>query len=123
MVFILMVLVQRLFRTRNDHGLTQGAKEAIQLGIEHGYQRFISLVAEKRGLTLKAVDELAQGRVWTAQDAQTLGLVDQLGDFDDAVRLAANLAHLERYNLYWLKSHSLLSSSFSKICSDKCVSA
>ncbi|WP_262364122.1 S49 family peptidase, partial [Vibrio cholerae] len=84
-------------------GLTQGAKEAIQLGIEHGYQRFISLVAEKRGLTLKAVDELAQGRVWTAQDAQTLGLVDQLGDFDDAVRLAANLAHLERYNLYWVE--------------------
>ncbi|ENM5853213.1 signal peptide peptidase SppA [Vibrio mimicus] len=84
-------------------GLTQGAKDAIQLGIEHGYQRFISLVAEKRGLTLKAVDELAQGRVWTAQDAQTLGLVDQLGDFDDAVHLAADLAQLDQYNLYWVE--------------------
>ncbi|ENM5797241.1 signal peptide peptidase SppA [Vibrio mimicus] len=84
-------------------GLTQGAKDAIQLGIEHGYQRFISLVAEKRGLTLKAVDELAQGRVWTAQDAQTLGLVDQLGDFDDAVHLTADLAQLDQYNLYWVE--------------------
>ncbi|EEW11346.1 signal peptide peptidase SppA [Vibrio mimicus] len=84
-------------------GLTQGAKDAIQLGIENGYQRFISLVAEKRGLTLKAVDELAQGRVWTAQDAQTLGLVDQLGDFDDAVHLAADLAQLDQYNLYWVE--------------------
>lgn len=84
-------------------GLTQGAKDAIQLGIEHGYQRFISLVAEKRGLTLEAMDGIAQGRVWTAQDAQTLGLVDQLGDFDDAVKLAANLAKLEQYNLYWVE--------------------
>jgi len=84
-------------------GLTQGAKEAIQLGIEHGYQRFISLVAEKRGLSIQAVDEIAQGRVWTAQDALNLGLIDQLGDFDDAVRLAADLAKLEQYNLYWVE--------------------
>ncbi|QIL84719.1 signal peptide peptidase SppA [Vibrio sp. HDW18] len=84
-------------------GLTQGAKEAIQLGIEHGYQRFISLVAEKRGLSIQAVDEIAQGRVWTAQDALNLGLIDQLGDFDDAVRLAADLAELEQYNLYWVE--------------------
>lgn len=118
-----MVLVQRLFRTRPDHGLTQGAKDAIQLGIEHGYQRFISLVAEKRGLTLKAVDELAQGRVWTAQDAQTLGLVDQLGDFDDAVHLAADLAQLDQYNLYWVEEPLTPAQQFYKICSDKYVSA
>ncbi|CSB32261.1 protease IV [Vibrio cholerae] len=49
------------------------------------------------------MDELAQGRVWTAQDAQTLGLVDQLGDFDDAVHLAADLAQLDQYNLYWVE--------------------
>ncbi|ENS4970840.1 signal peptide peptidase SppA [Vibrio fluvialis] len=84
-------------------GLTDGVKDALQMGIEHGYHRFISLVAENRHMSEQDVDKVAQGRVWTAQDAQKLGLVDKLGDFDDAVALAANLAKLETYNLYWVE--------------------
>ncbi|MGY2572840.1 signal peptide peptidase SppA [Vibrio sp. C8] len=83
-------------------GLNEGAQKALQMGIEHGYHRFISLVGENRGMSVEQVDQVAQGRVWTAQDAQKFGLVDKLGDFDDAVKLAAELAKLEDYNLFWV---------------------
>ncbi|MGR5235648.1 signal peptide peptidase SppA [Vibrio alfacsensis] len=84
-------------------GLSEGASQAFQLGIEHGYKRFISLVGSNRDMSLEQVDDVAQGRVWTGQDAQSFGLVDQMGDFDDAVKLAAELAQLNEYNLYWVE--------------------
>ncbi|WP_099611433.1 signal peptide peptidase SppA [Vibrio fujianensis] len=84
-------------------GLDENVKDAIQMGIENGYQRFITLVSKHRNLPLAAVDKVAQGHVWTAKDAQQYGLVDTLGDFDDAVAIAAQLAQLERYNLYWVE--------------------
>jgi len=83
-------------------GLNEAAQQVLQMGIENGYQRFISLVGENRNMSLSEVDRIAQGRVWTAQDAQARGLVDKLGDFDDAVKVAAQLANLENYNLYWV---------------------
>ena len=84
-------------------GLSEKAGQAIQLGIEHGYHRFISLVSESRNMSLDAVDKIAQGRVWTGRDAMHAGLVDQMGDFDDAVALAAELANVDSYNLYWVE--------------------
>ncbi|MFM2608584.1 signal peptide peptidase SppA [Vibrio chagasii] len=84
-------------------GLTDGAKDAFQMGIEHGYRRFIGLVGENRGMGVDAVDKIAQGRVWTGQDAMQNGLVDEIGDFDDAIAAAASLAELESYNIYWVE--------------------
>lgn len=84
-------------------GLSTGASEAFQLGIEHGYKRFISLVGSNRDMSLDEVDKVAQGRVWTGQDALSFGLVDQMGDFDDAVKLAAKLAEVESYEIYWVE--------------------
>ncbi|EGQ8074205.1 signal peptide peptidase SppA [Vibrio vulnificus] len=84
-------------------GLSKGASQAFQMGIEHGYQRFISLVGNNRDLSLDAVDKVAQGRVWTGYDALQHRLVDQIGDFDDAVAEAAKMAQLENYNLYWVE--------------------
>ncbi|MDV7103143.1 signal peptide peptidase SppA [Vibrio sp. TH_r3] len=84
-------------------GIPKQASEAFQLGIENGYQRFISLVAESRGMPIEQVDRVAQGRVWTGLDALNAGLVDQLGDFDDAITSAAELAEIEEYNLYWVE--------------------
>lgn len=84
-------------------GLSTGASEAFQLGIEHGYKRFISLVGSNRNMSLDEVDKVAQGRVWTGQDALSFGLVDQMGDFDDAVKLAAKLAEVENYEIYWVE--------------------
>ncbi len=84
-------------------GLSEGASQAFQLGIEHGYKRFISLVGSNRAMTVEEVDKVAQGRVWTGQDALSFGLVDQMGDFDDAVELAAKLANVTEYGIYWVE--------------------
>ncbi|HHF3004931.1 TPA: signal peptide peptidase SppA [Vibrio diabolicus] len=84
-------------------GLSDGASQVFQLGIEHGYKRFISLVGENRDMSLEEVDNVAQGRVWTGQDALSFGLVDQMGDFDDAVELAAKLANVTDYGIYWVE--------------------
>ncbi|EII2402510.1 signal peptide peptidase SppA [Vibrio parahaemolyticus] len=84
-------------------GLSEGASQAFQLGIEHGYKRFISLVGSNRDMTVEELDKVAQGRVWTGQDALSFGLVDQMGDFDDAVELAAKLANVTDYGIYWVE--------------------
>lgn len=84
-------------------GLSDGVSQAMQMAIEHGYQRFISLVGQNRGLAVEQVDKIAQGRVWTGQDALDRGLVDQIGDFDDAINAAAQLAQLTEFNLYWVE--------------------
>ena len=55
------------------------------------YTRFVNIVAEGRGMTYEAVDEIAQGRVWTGADALKLGLVDELGTLEDAIAYAASL--------------------------------
>ncbi|GLT14185.1 signal peptide peptidase SppA [Vibrio algivorus] len=84
------------------NGLSKGASEAMQMGIEHGYHRFISLVGKNRNINVEDVDNIAQGRVWTGQDAMKRGLVDQMGDFDDAINEAAKLAKIDSYQLTWI---------------------
>ncbi len=84
-------------------GISDQAAQAFQLGIDNAYQQFIQLVGESRNMSTAAVDKIAQGRVWTGQDAVNAGLVDQLGDFDDAVILAAELADIKDYNIYWVQ--------------------
>lgn len=80
---------------RLDRTLPDEAKIVIQRMIEKGYQQFLERVAEARGMTIEQVDEIAQGRVWSGLDAKRLGLVDQLGELDDAIKSAAKLAGLE----------------------------
>ncbi|POP42291.1 signal peptide peptidase SppA [Superficieibacter electus] len=77
-------------------------QQIMQLSIENGYQRFISLVAAARKSTPEQIDKIAQGHVWTGQDAKNNGLVDSLGDFDDAIAKAAELAKLKQWQLDYL---------------------
>jgi protease-4 len=69
-------------------------ERAIQSGIEHGYRRFIGIVANGRNKLIEQVEPIAEGRVWSGIDAQQLGLVDQLGGLTQAVASAAALAGL-----------------------------
>lgn len=71
------------------------AARILQTTIEDGYEKFLELVAEGRGMTVEAVDRIAQGRVWAGATAMSLGLVDSLGDLEAAVARAAELAGLE----------------------------
>ncbi len=74
-------------------------QQMMQLSIENGYKRFITLVADARKSTPAQIDKIAQGHVWTGQDAKANGLVDSLGDFDDAIAKAAELAKLKQWHL------------------------
>nr|WP_297348953.1 signal peptide peptidase SppA [uncultured Glaciecola sp.] len=83
-------------------GLSPGIKQIIQMNIERGYERFINLVATERGMTTQAVDQIAQGRVWIGTQALELGLVDKLGNLQDAIEAAAGLAELEDYDTKYI---------------------
>lgn len=58
------------------------------------YYQFVNKVADSRKLPVQKVAEIAQGRVWSGQDAKQLGLVDQIGGLDDAIQYAAKQAKL-----------------------------
>lgn len=74
--------------------MTPELKQSFQLSTEHGYHDFVSKVAEHRHMKYDAVDDIAQGHVWTGTEAKHLGLVDKFGDLDDAAAAAAKLAGL-----------------------------
>ena len=76
-------------------GVTEEWDTILQSSIEAGYERFLSIVAESRNMTRDEVDAVAQGRIWTGQQAFDRGLVDQLGGYDEAIAAAAARAGLE----------------------------
>jgi protease-4 len=67
----------------------------LQQSIEFEYRKFIEHVARNRKQDVPAIDAIAQGRVWSGADAKRLGLVDELGGYDDAIEAAAKLANLD----------------------------
>lgn len=84
-------------------GLSDEVKAIFQRNTEDSYRRFISLVAEGRGMSPDEVEALAQGRTLTGTQAYETGLVDGLGDLSDAVASAAELADLDQWQLVYLR--------------------
>ena len=80
-----------------SRGFNKKETAAMQAYIERGYDLFLTRVANGRGMTKEAVNEIAQGRVWTGQQALGIGLVDQLGTLEDAIAHAAELAEATDY--------------------------
>lgn len=80
-----------------DRAMTPQAEVLFQAGVDNIYARFLTLVANARNSTATDVHQIAQGKVWTGEQALELGLVDQLGDLDDAIVVAAELANLADY--------------------------
>jgi protease-4 len=79
---------------RPDRPVSEATRQILQQNIEYEYQQFIGHVARARKQDVAAIDKIAQGRVWSGADAKRLGLVDQLGGYRDAIKLAAELAGL-----------------------------
>ena len=73
--------------------------EAIQAGIDHTYDKFVSKVAENRDMPYKEILSIAGGRIWSGEKAVQLGLVDKIGDLDNAIESAANFAELDNYKI------------------------
>ena len=86
-----------------DRPMSPQAQQLIQLSVNNIYQQFLDLVASGRDSTATQVNEIAQGRVWTGRKAKELGLVDELGNLDDAIAAAATLAELDDYELIDIK--------------------
>jgi protease-4 len=77
------------------------------MAIDHGYEDFLSRVAEARGKTRDEVDAIARGRVWSGEDAKELGLVDELGGLEEAIASAAKRAGLEEsHRLYYVEEET-----------------
>jgi protease IV len=74
-------------------------KEVMQMSIENIYSDFVSKVASGRKMTAEAVDNIGQGRVWSGSKAKTIGLVDEIGGLNAAIKGAAELAGLDTWSI------------------------
>jgi protease IV len=79
--------------------LTEQEKKFIQSGVDRIYAQFKQRVAEGRKKDVAYIDSIAQGRVWSGEDALRLGLVDRLGGLEVAVESAARMAKVKDYRL------------------------
>ncbi len=71
--------------------------EAINESVIDIYETFVNLVADGRDMSYAEVDAIAQGRVWTGSRAQEIGLVDEIGNLQDAIEYAAEAAGIDDY--------------------------
>ena len=83
-----------------ERGISPAFAELIQANIEAGYTQFIEMVAESRSMSVEAVDNIAQGRVWTGAAAKEIGLVDEIGELQAAIEAAAELADLADFDVW-----------------------
>lgn len=88
------------------------AQDLLQQSVDNSYARFVNLVAEYRHLEPEKVDEIGQGRVWSGRAAHEFGLVDQLGNLDQAVQAAARRAGLEEYSVRYIEREPTLGEKF-----------
>ena len=77
--------------------MTKEFYDVTKEGVEMVYKMFLDRVAKGRNMTMEEADAVAQGRVWTGKEAREIGLVDELGNLDDAVAYAAKMAEITEY--------------------------
>jgi len=83
-----------VFRPMNPY-----EKQVMQMNIESIYKDFVSKVAEGRKKNFESVDSIGQGRVWSGTSAIRIGLVDETGGLEAAIRGAAELAGIDKYSV------------------------
>ena len=81
-------------------------KAAMQNFLNQGYKLFVQRCADGRGMSVEAIEKIAEGRVWTGATAKELGLVDELGGLDKAIDIAAEKAGVEAYSIINYPSQS-----------------
>lgn len=79
--------------------LTEMEQKMFQSSVDRIYAQFKDRVAKGRKKDLAYIDSVAQGRVWSGADALRLGLVDRMGNLQDAIDCAARLAKTTNYRL------------------------
>ncbi len=79
--------------------MTDKFRNLVQESIESTYDTFLKRVSQGRDISMAEADSLAQGRVWSGVDAQRIGLIDKLGNLEDAIAEAAQMADLKDYGI------------------------
>ncbi len=96
--------------------MDENFKEVITESVENIYDVFLTRVAEGRGMTKEEVNEIAQGRVWTGVDAKRLGLVDEIGSLEDAIRYASKITGTNNYKI---RSFPIFEKTFEEYLSER----
>ena len=91
----------------------------IQNSVEDIYETFITHVSEGRGIPVRKVDEIGQGRIWSGVDALEIGLIDEIGGLEAAIASSAELAELEDYRIITLPKKTDMFEEFIKSFSAK----
>ena len=81
------------------HPMNKAEQQVMQLSIEQTYKDFVSKVATGRKMRNGAVDSIGQGRVWSGSSAKGIGLIDEMGGLEDAIKGAASLAGVKDYSV------------------------
>ena len=79
--------------------MSDAFRNQVKESIEDTYTTFLDRVSQGRGISMAQADSLAQGRVWSGIDAKRIGLVDELGTLEDAIKAAADLAKVDTYGI------------------------
>ena len=90
-------------------------RNVVQEGVENTYNTFLQRVAQGRNISVAEADSMAQGRVWSGVDAKRLGLIDELGNLEDAISEAAKMANLKEYGIKKLPKYK---SGFERMLED-----
>ena len=101
-----------------SRSMTKHENELFQKYTVQIYDTFLSHVAEGRNMTKEQVDFIGQGRVWSGENAKEIGLIDDFGGLDDAIKLAAEIAGIEEYRTVSLPSQSSPIEQFFKNTTD-----
>jgi protease IV len=78
---------------------TPGERDLMQNYVNRGYELFVKRCADGRKMTPDQIKNIAEGRVWTGDDALRIGLIDKIGDIKDALKIAVEKAKLKTYNV------------------------
>lgn len=82
--------------------ISKELKKITELNITYEYQQFIKTIALSRKKSTLEIQKIAKGRVWNGIHAKIHGLIDNTGDFDDAIKKAAELSNIKNYNILWI---------------------
>jgi protease-4 len=82
-----------------NRAFTPDERDLMQNYVNRGYELFVKRCADGRKMTVDQIKAIAEGRVWTGEDALKIGLVDRIGGIDEAIKIAADKAKLKTYNI------------------------
>lgn len=82
-----------------NRAFTPDERNLMQNYVNRGYELFVKRCADGRKMTPDQIKNIAEGRVWTGEDALRIGLVDKIGGLNDAIKLAVDKAKLKSYNI------------------------